>query len=976
VLLKGLASPSIDTASPNKNQKTNETSTQGSIGDRSATISQISAKSSGADRKAKLGQSTTKLRVKPKPAEYLSKALRNGGHALGYIGQLNGLARAHSKRGHKNQIESRTVGRPKKPSLPVILGEYIREVDPLLSHTVSTHTGKDLDAALENVFRDNNHEYLTSREYAPTDVTAWAWIMKSRGPHEAAMRLFSFETDKAKSGAKSPSIPSFITLHLLRHHNMDAHTFRLLLIHSLHLMSGQPFPKNSHSVELAEDDTQLLPVDSHTILDSGTCMILVVRLIRHARRVWPQALLTIARAFAHFLTAPRANEAGRSTLGARQDDRVKTDKFNECLWLLSLPASISPYRSTYIQQQAQFELLRAMATHKPVLPVTRQGYRAIIAVQLAHKKTNEERQSAELKAPSWPPWKEEKLGIDSLRGNEGMYSRAMQVLSQMKDAGYSHRLWENVSSILAGWDTDHSPTVQTRSIMRRPQALPDTHTSKPNHHEIWVARIRSTRTVREAWACFLSYQDQGLPAKGAIYAAMAEKLIYRRNAIERNFSHVTHALPGDGPEVYPEPASARDIIYVSTEPPSLDDFLDQMLSQGLRPSGRFLSLLLQSATSMRSGLHYLRCSGLTDAQVAALSTVKVESRKYNSIEMDAFQAVPDLVFASFIKFLCAHSNIISSEVGNRNILTADRFPALIAQGRTSGPNVNLLTYFEENPSETHYPRALWHAIQLTKLRRIPYPPAWKHILSSLARERLTGVHGSRGRSLLRILAWHQTLKALTWMRQRDVELGEEGFQTLCVAFTKATDGAIKHPGTAEQSFTLLHHARIRRLKAKDEGHDDFEAFLQHALCVLKDQFDHLVLPASKTSEHAERSIFASDDVSDAQLRLPLMLHTPSPATIHAFVRALGSIGDDDGLLHLLHWMSRSADLLKEAADEHSNGDKMMHRVLVAIRVFLERRQQRTVDRVPSDLVHEAYDLVRRTGWDWPSDLDVEEYCRV
>jgi hypothetical protein len=936
------------------------------------------AKAHGLDGKAKPVETTPKIRtpkirLKPNPAEYLSKALRNGGHALGY-GQAVGLDPNHA---HRTHTQPRTVGRPKKPSLPVILGEYIREVDPLLLHISPAHSDDDLNIALKNVFREKNLEYLTSRGYAPTDVAAWAWIMKSRNSHNAAVRLFLFESDRAKSGTKSPSIPPFITLHLLRQHNIDAHAFRLLLIHSLHLMSGQPLPKYDNPAEFIEDDTQLLPVDSHTELDSGTCMILAVRLIRHARRVWPQALLTIARAFAHFFTAPRANEAERSTLEARQDDRVKTNKFNDCLWLLSLPAKISPYRSTSIQQQAQFELLRAMATHKPVLPVTRQGYRAIIAVQLAHKKTTEERQSAELKAPSWPPWKEEKLGIDSLRGNEGMFSRAMQVLSQMKDAGYSHRLWEEISSILAGWDTDHSPTVQTRAIMRRPQALPDTHTSKRHHHEIWVARIRSTRTVREAWACFLSYQDHGLPPKGAVYAAMAEKLIYRRNAIECTFNHTSHALPGDGREVHPEPASARDIIYVPTEPPSLDEFIDQMLSQGVRPSGRFLGLLLQSATSMHAGLYYLRHSGLTDAQVAALSTVRANPRKYHKVDMEAFQTVPDLVFASFIKFLCAHSNIVGSEVGSRNILTADSFPALATHRHSSGPTVDLLTYFEENPREHHYPRALWHAIQLTKLRRIPYAPAWKHILSSLTRERLNGVHGPRGRSLLRILAWHQTLKALSWMRQHNVELGEEGFQTLCVAFTKAIDAAFRHPGTAEQSFVLIHAARNRRLKPKIEGgHDDFEHFLQHALHVLKHQFDHLVLPASKTSEHAERSVFASNDTSDAQISVPSMLHTPSPATLHAFVRALGSIGDDDGLLHVLQWMSQSADLLKEAADEHSNGDRMMRRTLVAIRVFLERRQQRTVDnRVPSDMVQEAYDLVSRTGWDWPSDAEVEEYCQ-
>ncbi|CAI7618939.1 unnamed protein product [Penicillium glandicola] len=917
-------------------------------------------------------EKTPGIRVKPKPAEYLSKALRNTGHALGYVGQSSGLERTHSRYAHQTYNELRTVGRPKKPSLPVILGEYIREVDPLLLCAPDKHAEKDLDIALQKVFRKTSHDYLSSRGYDAADVTAWAWIMKSQNPNQAMVRLFLFETDRAKSGATSPSIPPFIPLHLLRQQNLDIHTFRLLLIHSLHLMSGHTFP--IAETHVAEHDPELSPEDFHPHIDSGTCMILVVRLIRHARRVWPQSLLTIARAFARFLSVPRADDAERSVLATQHDDRAKTVKFNDCLWLLSIPANIAPYRSTSIQQQAQFELLRSMAAHKPVLPVTRQGYRAVVAVQLAHKKTSEERQSAELKAPSWPPWKEEKLGIDSQRGNEGMFSRAMQVLSQMKDAGYSHRLWEDISSILAGWDTDRSPTVQTRAMMRRPQALPDKHGPTPNHHEMWVARIRSTRTVREAWACFLSYQDHGLPPKGAVYAAMAEKLIYRRNAIEREFDQVSHALPGDGREVHPEPASARDIIYVPTEPPTVDEFLDQMRAQGLRPSGRFLGLLLQSATSLRSGLHYLQCSGLTDAQIEALSTVRAKPRKYHTLNLEAFYELPDLVFASFIKFLCAHSDIASLDVGNRNILTVDRFPALIAADCSTGAKIDLVAYSEEHPGNQHHPRALWHAIQLTKLRRAPYTPTWTHILSALTRERLIGYRGARSRSLQRILAWHQALRALSWMRQRDVELGEEGFRILCVAFTKAIDAALRHPGTAEQSYLLIHKARVRRLKADNEGDDDVDTLMQHALQVLKHQFDHLVLPASKTSEHADRSVFAAE-ITETQLNIPSMLQIPSPATLHAFVRALGSAEDDEGLLHLLHWMSRSAGPLKEAAEEHANGDKMMRRTLVAIRVFLERRQQRIDTRVPSDLIVEAYDLISRAGWDWPSDAEVTEYCQ-
>lgn len=941
--------------------------------DRYARVPQVSPNSSVVEKK--LAKKTAQIKVKPKPAEYLSKALRNRGYTLGFDVQSAGLQRTDSKHAPPVQNGLRTVGRPKKPSLPVILGEYIREVDPLLSSASDTHAQKNLDIALQKVFRNTSYDYLSSRGYDGADVTAWAWILKSRNSHEAMTRLFMLETDKAKSGAPSPNIPPFISLHILRQQNLDAHTFRLILIHSLHLMSGHPLSMSDATAEFAERDVELPPEDFRPNIDSGTCMVLVIRLIRHARRVWPQALLTIARAFARFLSVPRVDAVDRSVLAKLHDDRVKTANFNACLWLLSLPANIAPYRSTTIQQQAQFELLRAMATHKPVLPVTRQGYRAVVAVQLAHKKTFEERQSAELKAPSWPPWKEEKLGIDSQRGNEGMFSRAMQVLSQMRDAGYSHRLWEDVSSILAGWDTDRSPTVQTRAMMRRPQALPDRHGCKPNHHEIWVARIRSTRTVREAWACFLSYQDHNLPPKGAIYAAMAEKLIYRRNAIETDFDQMSHVLPGDGREVYPEPASARDIIYVPTEPPTLDEFLDLMCAQGLRPSGRFLGLLLQSASSLRSGLHYLQCSGLTNVQIAALSVIRANSRKYQTMDLEAFQELPNLVFASFIRFLCTHSDITSLGIDNQNILTADRFPALVAPNCATGPTIDLMAYSEENPGIQHYPRALWHAIQLTKLRRVSYTPAWTHILSALTRERSSGTSGPRSRSLQRILSWHQALRTLTWMRQHDADLGEEGFRILCVAFAKAIDAALRHPGTADQSFALIHKARIRRLKATNEGDNELDALLQHGIHVLKNQFDHLVLPASKTSEHAERSVFAVEHGSGTQLSVPSMLQTPSPATLHAFVRALGAVADDEGLLHLLQWMNRSADLIKETADEHSNGDKMMRRTLVAIRVFLERRQQQMDTRVPSDLVAEAYDLVSRAGWDWPSDAEITEYCQ-
>lgn len=623
-----------------------------------------------------------------------------------------------------------------------------------------------------------------------------------------------------------------------------------------------------------------------------------------------------------------------------------------------------------------------MASHKPVLPLTRKGYQAVVAVQVAHKKTTAERQSAELKAPSWPPWKEERLGIDAQRGNEGMFSRAMNVLSQMRDAGYSHRLWEEISSILAGWDTDRSPTVQTRALMYRPRSLSRARRSDSNHYAIWAARIRATRTVREAWACFLSYQDKGLPPKPAIYAAMAEKLIYRQKAMKTGFGQTSQALPGDGLEVHPEPASARDIIYVHTEPPTLEEFLDKMFSQDIRPSGRFLALLLQSAPTFRSGLHYLHASDLTKDQITALCTAWYQSsgsaapKGQKAQYPEALRALPDHVFASFIKFLCSPQNVLAKQI-HRDTLLAEQFPVLVADGPPSGPMTDL-SDFEEELGQRSHPKALWHAVQLVNLRQPVCHGAWSHILNAMSGERLSRRHPYRSRDLYRILAWHETVKVLGWMKARNIEPSLEDFHVLCVAFNRAVTAGMRHIGLTEEAFRLIHRVIHPGTPIEPNGHDTIDDLVETGLQLLKTEFDHLVLPASRTSELAEQSSFAADDMANTELKVPTVLHVPSFATLHSFVRVLGLVGDDDGLLHLLHWMSRSAGLLNEVADEQLNGGKMMRQTLVAIRVFLEKLQKHgPIDsaRVASDpKVQEAYDIISRTpDWEWPNDAEVEEY---
>ncbi|KAJ6115831.1 hypothetical protein N7523_006248 [Penicillium sp. IBT 18751x] len=931
------------------------------------------------EKQSKPSKSGSKPKPKPTPSEYLTKSLQRTGLTIGTgersmravdLSYVNPDRKAPRRVLQRHRGPKKTYGRPDRPSLQTILGEYIRLVEPSLSRTSGISEADDLNSVLAEVFRTDSQRYLTERGYDVEDVVSWAWIMKSQTHHRAVSRMFALEAD-----SKISRVPTFIPLFLLKEPYLDAQSFRLLLIYSLHLMSGQPFPTLDTFHRNFDTHSDHSPSEARPAIDRSTCMILVVRLIRHARQVWPEALPIIARSFSRFLTAGPVKEGGPLSLAEHKADGFRTAKFNSCLELLSLPTKIHPFRASNIQQEAQFELLRAMATHKPVLPLTRRGYRAVIAVQMAHKKTTEERQSAELKAPSWPPWKEAKLGIDAQRGNEGIISRAMNVLSQMKEAGYSHQTWEQMCSVLAGWDTDGSPTVQTRSLVHRTGYLPRERGVDPNHYAVWVARIRATRTVREAWACFLAYRDQNLPPKAAIYVAMAEKLIYREKAVQRGSDHKSSALPGDGREVHPEPASARDLIYVKTEPPSSQEFLDQILADGFRPSGRFLALLLESTSNLRLGLRYLQYSDLTDLQITALCTPWYQDSLNQDDHIKALQSLPDFVFASFIKLLCSSFSVRAKNVAPRTPLLY-HFPVLMAGKQNPGPISDVLGLNEELEESCH-PKSLWHAVQLVKLLKPACHQAWSHILNTLSQKstsRRTWIRSClsgtlRDQDLYRILVWQEVLVVLRSMKARKLDLCMNNFQFLCLAFKRAVDAGTHHHGLVEEASRLIHKPSLARINS--DGQEPFDAMVANGLEVLKSQFDGLVLPASRTSELAERSIFTTD----SEAHVLSGLHVPSYATLHSFVRVLGLVGDDEGLLYLLRWMSQSATRLNEVADEELNGEAMKHQTLTAIRVFLEKLHRPDDARVASDRqVQEAYNLISQTpGWEWPSDEDVERY---
>ncbi|KAI9041258.1 uncharacterized protein KD926_007212 [Aspergillus affinis] len=861
----------------------------------------------------------------------------------------------------------------------------------------------DLDAGLQRFSRRKFEKYLHQRGYCITDLTVWAWIFSAGTPYQAALRLLAIEDkSRPRNGPYFRTTPPFIPLFLLRQ-NLDLDTFRLLLLYSLSLISGQPLPRYKAYARVMSEDVWLENAraeDAAPLIDPNMCITFVVRLLHHARQLLPQAQVPIVRALATYLTLLKSDKAHGVSRATPQNMKFMTAKFNLVLRLLALRCRQGSFRSAAIQQEAQFTLLRAMAGNQPVMPVTRQSYQAIAVVQLAHKKTSAERQFAELKAPSWPPWKEEKSGIDFQRGSEGMSSRAMRVMTQMKEAGYGHSRWEEVAGIYAGWDTDKSPTIQTRASMPQPRLLRNS-VGSTSSAAIWEARLRSTRTVREAWACFLSYQDQGLGPQDRVYGAMVDKLVHGDKPEKNNFGHSSHALPGDGLEVFPEPSSARDLIYVHTEPPTLGEFLHQMLSQGIRPRSKMLASLLPSAPNIRCGLDYLCCSRLSNDQVMALCTTWGSETDYRERSGRVLNEISDFLFTAFIYLLCKFPTP-KDLMFRHSVRAMDAFPLIM--GYRSKAHMKPATLFSYAPGS---PTNLQHAINLLMVRKSKPPEAWTHALSAISRNRLSHANRMVNKNTQVVLTWYESLELLGRMKKLRIELRPEAFRLLCNNFSKFMMAEKAQPGATEEGMQLVAEvARYGALTHVDLDCLQSQDMTASGLDILRGQFDRLVTQGSMT-----HPVFAKENEPQSRVEgadsLPRLSYIPSPAIFHALVRSLGFAEDYDSLIQVLGWMCRYESNIQAASEEYMNGPRMLRNVVVAISVYLEGhldiRSQRHSTKMQSahepnethslegassdhsdgrpsaDLILEkAYDMVTASEvlGPWPNHEEIQAYCQT
>lgn len=789
--------------------------------------------------------------------------------------------------------------------------------------------------AVARVFTPRVLRKLDSWGCSAEDVAAWVWVLMSRDGRVAGLRLDSWaraeiartsasaarartagewkkrveewrrleeeerwgwgffkHRNPPESPAESPAstpppadplhpmarrIPPFLLLFILRLPRLHPSTIRLLI----------PYITSALS----------------TALETKTPLLLLIRLLRHTRATYPLAIPHIA----HLLTT-HLHPASQ-----RPSARL-TALYNRLLTLFALPSHNHPFKSHPYNQRSQFLLLRKMASLG--VPITREGYRALVTVQLAHAHTPEDRDRILSMAATWPPWPAPRDGhpLSVQRGT----SRAATVLERMVEAGYAWTRWEEEARVLGGVDTDGSPTVQTRTW--------------GVGGGVWAARVRATRTVGEAWGVFLEGLEAGAAGEEGVWVEMFEKVVARGRAraraerervvLERikarwergeevggrlrRWDVVRRGQVEWGRRVVGGMAKEEVKVGYEVEVPGVEELFRMMKRVGRVKIGeRLIAMLVRDAESLEAADWILKewskerwrrmIKGvpppphspppppkLTNPGIAPVSSLENGQSQYRPFKARHSHARPAI--------LTAYLHL-------------------------------LFTHTQPTPD---------FAVRLLLGHAPPYPPAWNTVMAGLA----ASLRSPRlDRDVKRRRA------ELVWCLYTDmtriVEEDEDTLRVLCVV--------------AERALGLSEDVEGTGAEVRGVQWDGVDPVLR-----VVSVFERVLEMGERGGERG-----GEGGVEKDPRELPLVI-IPEPATLHVYIRILGFTGRNEKILDVLKWMkTHSADMDLDGV--------MFRRVITATRVFLGD------DEAVVGRAREV--VVEWLGVDgWPSDDDVEEYC--
>jgi hypothetical protein len=791
---------------------------------------------------------------------------------------------------------------------------------------------------IATVFTDEVLTCLRDGGFAPTDVVAWAWILSAPKSVQAATRLHAYSNRNLSPS--EASTPTFLLQMILLRKIISAPALRLLVINSFDRLANfitedwkldlkdpsQRIPDRCISLDISHRPLpHLLPLMDqrpYPGLMETTVIVLAIRLMRHARKTWPELLPHIARLFTFYVVG-RTN---RRKIQTAQLSFV----YNKILQLFS-HQSDRYFKQIKYHQEAQMIIIRAMGELNPPLLVDRMGYRAVTSVQLAHEKTPSEVDWALQKSKSWPPWQEARLGIDEEIGEEAGISRAGVALSQLAESGYQSMSWEDAAGIMAGWDTDHSPTIQTRRYF---PVTRDSDDPRNSTAVVWAARIRATRTLEEAWAIFLSCQDASSDT-AAPYLAMAEKLLGRARmhrdkkcteTLEDDIE--SDPLPGDDPESFEPSRNPKERPYLRTPVPTIEQFLEHAEQRGVNIGGLLLVPVLERSHSYELGRRLLRKSHLP-------------------------ANVVDMVLG-----LTKPTYPVLREIDDRLLLAILRWHTF----RFNADAVSMLGHGQElafrNGDYIGPTKQTFLAFALVSASRTTYKPAWTPLFRALTPPSQKKMHLSLSR-----ISWTEMRRLIHQMEDREIGRTWSQFIYLC------------------RTFSLVN---IAAAEENDPASPRRDPELISGTALLKREFEKLT-GTKLTSSHDEQTAREESPAGSASettksSSLSSITRAPNFNELHMFIQALGLAQDHRGVLEVIIWMR---DHLPSIQTRHPNQQarKVSRRCMVATRGFLEGLWNATdpsssggepaAEEIVSKARHATEKIAGPSAW--PSDEEVSNY---
>ncbi|MBE7180121.1 MAG: hypothetical protein INR71_02750 [Terriglobus roseus] len=768
---------------------------------------------------------------------------------------------------------------------------------------------------------------------------AWATVLLADDVYSAAARIFI----PRREGTRPP--PNFLYLLVLDRAVLTAQTLQLLLKHAWEQLRGettsatvaeQPRDSTKNEQDNLQDHFEHERADISTgpeiatlapnasVVDGASIVHIVTRLLRHARAVWPEGIVDIARIIPAHVHANIADPKQPTMSNLRRLSRLSS-VYNRILCLLAEPASAHPFKSTIYQEEAQFDLLRSMAAHRPPLKIAEKGYKAVVSVLLARPKTERERDWASLQAKSWPPWKVNRTGLDEAKDAEYGSSRAVVAMRRMMEAGYGAGDWGTIAKVFAGWDPDGSPTVQTRTLLS-PGHPGDVST------EVWKARIKTTRTVREAWACFLSYRASGCRLSPLVYSAMISKLQLGQNvsapALEPGQrSHESReendvadiVLPGDTPMPFPEPVNPSDVTYVPSEPPSASELFQEMLDKDVHVSNELVAQLVRNSSTIEEGIGFLDTAG---DQYRKWMHILASG---DNLDRGMVRKIPRVIVAAFVTLLCRAA---------RDPLHLVSVRAREAGSSSAGtPDWRLR---RESPP--------LHAIHLLSLRKDAYTGLWATVLTALGDFglRLGVGEAARTRSgeedaMHKLRAARRVLET---MRSRNL-----AFDTTCLrAMSKVVENAALSEYRMRLERRRVPHspvwgteiALLANMHSRDTGPQPADMQVARDTTPVTTRASHFLRRLFHEIVSGSASSPGAPPHATSAASPPPLLAVPSPAQLHAYARALGVLGDHEGLWSLAQWLAtHRAALWALVGEEGGGGRRRWAALLAALRVFLD-----------------------------------------